>query len=201
MYRVWCHPELGAEDVADGSDYFVALATYPQALAYAKQTRGAEEPIALIRQRQWIDEPKPGKCVHVKKVRITEWPVEFLGTTEVRCSRRHSCAVNVKTTSTVRVARLGVDILLVVGGGPGDVAVGDREMDPNRLGVRHGLVVRARHQNRRKEGEAEESRHVPMEPLEKRVFSKSVAMVSARSPMWGPLHVQSIRSERAVRAQ
>jgi hypothetical protein len=77
-YRVWCHPELGADDVADGSDYFVAFATYPQALAYAKRTRGAEEPIALIRQRQWIDEPKSGQYVHVKKVRITEWPVEFL---------------------------------------------------------------------------------------------------------------------------
>jgi hypothetical protein len=77
-YRVWCHPELGADHVADGSDYFVSFATYPKALAYSKRTRGAEEPIALIRQRQWIDEPKPGQYVHVKKVRIAEWPVEFL---------------------------------------------------------------------------------------------------------------------------
>jgi len=60
-YRVWCHPELGADDVADGSDYFVAFATYPSALAYSKRTRGAEEPIALVRQRQWIDEPRPGR--------------------------------------------------------------------------------------------------------------------------------------------
>lgn len=77
-YRVWCHPERGAEDLADGSDYFRAFATFPKALAFSQRTRGAEEPLALIRQRQYIDEPKAGKYVHVKKVRITEWAVEHL---------------------------------------------------------------------------------------------------------------------------
>ena len=77
-YRVWCHPEQGAPDLHDGDDYFLAFATYPKALAFAKRTRGAEEPLALVRQRQFIDEPKPGKYRHVKRVRITEWPVEFL---------------------------------------------------------------------------------------------------------------------------
>ena len=77
-YRVWCHPERGAPDLHDGNDYFFAFATYPRALAFSKRTRGAEDPLALIRQRQYIDEPTPGKYIHVKKVRITEWRVEWL---------------------------------------------------------------------------------------------------------------------------
>lgn len=77
-YRVWCHPERGAPDVDDGNDYYYAFATYPKALAFSQQTTGAEEPLALIRQRQYIDEPKPGMYVHVRKTRIAEWRVEFL---------------------------------------------------------------------------------------------------------------------------
>jgi hypothetical protein len=71
-YRVWCHPEDG------GDDYFHAFATYPEALAFSRRTRGAEEPIALIRQDEYISEPEPGIYVHVKTPRMTEWPVEFL---------------------------------------------------------------------------------------------------------------------------
>ena len=77
-YRVWCHPERGAPDLYDGNDYFRAFATYPTALAFSRRTRGAEEPLALVRQRQFIDEPSPGTYVHVKKTRITEWAVEWL---------------------------------------------------------------------------------------------------------------------------
>jgi hypothetical protein len=71
-YRVWIHPESG------DNDYYYAFATYPQALAFSKRTAGAEEPLALIRQRQYISETKPGEFVHVKKARLTEWPVNFL---------------------------------------------------------------------------------------------------------------------------
>jgi hypothetical protein len=77
-YRVWCHPEEGAPDASGGSDYYYAFPTYPKALAFAKRTRGAEEPLALIRQRHYIDEPEPGKYIHVKKTRVAEWPVGFL---------------------------------------------------------------------------------------------------------------------------
>ena len=77
-YRVWCHPERGSPDYDDGSDYFYSFATYPKALAFSRRTPGAEEPLALIRQRQHINEPSPGQYVHVKKPRLTEWPVEFL---------------------------------------------------------------------------------------------------------------------------
>lgn len=77
-YRVWCHPERGAPDEASGSDYFRAFATYSDALAFSERTEGAEEPIALILQEEYIDEPEPGTYVHVKERRVTEWPVAFL---------------------------------------------------------------------------------------------------------------------------
>lgn len=77
-YRVWCHPERGAPDHADGSDYYYAFAAYEEALEFSKQRAGAEEPLALILQREYISEPEPGVYVHVKAVRMTEWPVEFL---------------------------------------------------------------------------------------------------------------------------
>lgn len=35
-------------------------------------------PLALVRQLEYIAEPNPGEYRHVKEVRITEWPVEFL---------------------------------------------------------------------------------------------------------------------------
>ena len=77
-YRVWCHPERGARDRAYGSDYYYAFASYEQALDFSTQTAGAEKPIALILQREYISEPDSGVYVHVKERRMTEWPVEFL---------------------------------------------------------------------------------------------------------------------------
>jgi putative acetyltransferase len=77
-YRVWCHPEHGAPDEADGGDYFHAFADCAEALAFSQRTTGAEAPLALILQNEYIDEPEPGQYVHVKAERITEWPVAFL---------------------------------------------------------------------------------------------------------------------------
>jgi putative acetyltransferase len=77
-YRVWCHPERGSPDLEEGSDYYHAFATYAEALAFSRSTKGAEAPLALIRQLEYIAEPNPGDYRHVKEVRITEWPVEFL---------------------------------------------------------------------------------------------------------------------------
>jgi putative acetyltransferase len=77
-YRVWCCPAAGAPDEADGDDYYFAFASYPEALRFSQDYEGTEEPIALILQREYIDEPEPGKYKHVKRERITEWPVEFL---------------------------------------------------------------------------------------------------------------------------
>ena len=77
-YRVWCHPERGSRDLEDGSDYYHPFATYAEALAFSEGTEGAEAPLALIRQCEYIAEPNPGEYLHVKQERITEWPVEFL---------------------------------------------------------------------------------------------------------------------------
>jgi hypothetical protein len=77
-YRVWCHPERGAPDEAEGNDYYQAFASFDEAAAFANSTPGAEEPLALILQEEFIDEPEPGKYVHVKERRVTEWPVGFL---------------------------------------------------------------------------------------------------------------------------
>lgn len=77
-YRVWMHPEQGAPDEADGSDYYYAFARYEDALQISSEVQGAEEPIALILQREHINESEEGAYEHVKEERITEWPVEFL---------------------------------------------------------------------------------------------------------------------------
>jgi len=77
-YRVWCHPERGASDEAEGSDYYYPFRSYAEALTFSEKTQGAEAPLALILQREYISEPQPGVYVHVKEPRMTEWPVEFL---------------------------------------------------------------------------------------------------------------------------
>ena len=77
-YRVWCHPERGAPDEADGSDYFYAFGTFEDAEAFSRANDGAEEPLALVLQREYIDEPEPGQYAHVREERIAEWPVAFL---------------------------------------------------------------------------------------------------------------------------
>lgn len=77
-YRVWIHPEAGGEDSADGSDYFRAFASFEEAARFSRRTRGAEPPVALVLQREWIDEPEPGKFIPRKGRRLTEWRVEWL---------------------------------------------------------------------------------------------------------------------------
>lgn len=77
-YRVWCHPERGAADDCDGNDYYHPFATYAEALECSRTTPGAEEPLALILQRERIDEPETGVYVHIVEERRTEWPPEFL---------------------------------------------------------------------------------------------------------------------------
>jgi hypothetical protein len=77
-YRVWCHPELGAPGLDEGSDYFYSFATYQEALEFSESHQGAEEPLALIVQEEYIDEPEAGRYIHVQERRVTEWPVTFL---------------------------------------------------------------------------------------------------------------------------
>jgi putative acetyltransferase len=77
-YRVWLHPERGAADVEGGNDYFRAFASYEEAAGFAAENAGAEEPLALVLQEEYLDEREPGRYEHVKARRLTEWPAEFL---------------------------------------------------------------------------------------------------------------------------
>jgi len=77
-YRVWCHPERGAKDLENGNDYYYAFSNYEDASNFWKNNEGTEEPLALILQKEYIDEPEQGKYIHMKEERITEWPVQFL---------------------------------------------------------------------------------------------------------------------------
>ena len=77
-YRVWCHSHDGAPDDFDGDDYYYVFETYEEALEFSEKNRGTEEPLALILQEEYLNEPELGKYIHIKEQRITEWPVEFL---------------------------------------------------------------------------------------------------------------------------
>ena len=77
-YRVWLNPENGAARLNGGSDYFVAFAQYEPAEKFAKGTPGAEQPVVLVRQLEWISEPERGRFIPMKVERITEWQVQWL---------------------------------------------------------------------------------------------------------------------------
>lgn len=77
-YRVWCHPHNGAPDLEEGSDYYYAFDTYEEALECSNDIPGAEEPLALILQREYIDEPSTGQYKHVKEERSQNGQYNFL---------------------------------------------------------------------------------------------------------------------------
>jgi putative acetyltransferase len=71
-YRVWMKPAGG------GDSFFRAFASYETALQFSKSTPRSEEPLVLIRQVQWINEPEPGVFQAGSGERITEWKVGWL---------------------------------------------------------------------------------------------------------------------------
>lgn len=71
-YRVWISPPEG------GDDYYTAFATFEEALSFSRRTEGAEEPLVLVLQREWIDEPETGTYIVKNEHRITEWQVAWL---------------------------------------------------------------------------------------------------------------------------
>ena len=77
-YRVWCRPWLGAPDEFNGDVYYYAFDSFEAAKAFTDGTQGAEQPLVLIRQYEWIDEPTPGHLLPMIGERITEWAVEWL---------------------------------------------------------------------------------------------------------------------------
>ena len=77
-YRVWCRPWLGAPDEFDGEIYYYAFSSFEAAKEFSDNTTGSEQPLVLVRQLEWIDEPTPGQFIPMKGERITEWLVEWL---------------------------------------------------------------------------------------------------------------------------
>jgi hypothetical protein len=77
-YRVWFHPEQGAEPLNGKDDYYIAFTQCEKAEELSKSSKGAEAPLVLVRQYEWIDEPKPGRYISEKGNRITEWQVKWL---------------------------------------------------------------------------------------------------------------------------
>lgn len=77
-YRVWIHPENGGKDLFNGDDYFYAFVSYEEAQNFSEENQGADEPLVLIFQKEWINEPQPGKYIHLKGKRYAEWQVEWL---------------------------------------------------------------------------------------------------------------------------
>ena len=77
-YRVWCHPYGEEGEIEDGDDFYLFFETYEEALEFSENHIGCEQPLALIIQEEYIDEPESGKYVHIKEHRLTEWPVQFL---------------------------------------------------------------------------------------------------------------------------
>lgn len=57
---------------------FKPFAMYEEAYFYAKGKKDAEQPVVLVRQKEYVEETSPGVFVHKKEERITEWPVEML---------------------------------------------------------------------------------------------------------------------------
>lgn len=77
-YRVWVHPHAGGPELQEGDDYFCAFPSYEEALAFSDEMPGAEEPLALVLQREYVNEPEPRLFEHVVADRVTEWQVEWL---------------------------------------------------------------------------------------------------------------------------
>ncbi|MCR9246498.1 MAG: GCN5 family acetyltransferase [bacterium] len=70
-YRVWV-------DSTTAGDTFRAFPTFEQAKEYSDRTANAEAPLALVLQREHVNEPEKGRFEHKKDNRITEWLVEWL---------------------------------------------------------------------------------------------------------------------------
>ncbi|PON18707.1 GCN5 family acetyltransferase [Candidatus Entotheonella serta] len=69
-YRVWI--DNGTDD------RYEAFATYEEAKEYSQRTKNAEEPLVLVLQEEYINEPSSGVYEHKKEKRITEWQVGWL---------------------------------------------------------------------------------------------------------------------------
>lgn len=70
-YRVWVRNKDRSLDI-------YSFATYEEALRFRNQSEGAEFPLALVYQAEYIAEPEVGEFVHIKQPRMAEWQVKWL---------------------------------------------------------------------------------------------------------------------------
>jgi len=71
-YRVWFKEK-------DGNSTFRAFATFQEAQAFSTlDLPRIEPPLALVLQREYVDEPEPGRRFLVREPRITEWQIAWL---------------------------------------------------------------------------------------------------------------------------
>ena len=69
-YRVW------VEEKGELACY--SFATLKDANKFSGATPGAEKPLVLVRQAEYVAEPEPGKYKHVKEERLSEWQIDWL---------------------------------------------------------------------------------------------------------------------------
>lgn len=70
-YRVWFK--------RNGESVFRAFATIEEADAFSKHDLPRiEPPLALVLQREYVEEPEPGQRFLVRQQRVTEWSVDWL---------------------------------------------------------------------------------------------------------------------------
>lgn len=74
-YRVWCRPN---PNNGNGSAYYYAFASYTEALACLQSEPRSSQPLVLVRQREWINEPSQGVYLHEKGERVAEWQTAWL---------------------------------------------------------------------------------------------------------------------------
>jgi len=70
-YRVWVK-------VSGKDPELYSFATYADALRLSKIDPDAEPPLALVLQREYVDEPSPGEYRRIRKERMAEWQVGWL---------------------------------------------------------------------------------------------------------------------------
>lgn len=70
-YRVWFK-------TSSGKNKYNAFSKFSDAEEFCDKTPDAEIPIALVYQKEHINELSPGHFQHIKGPRITEWQVAWL---------------------------------------------------------------------------------------------------------------------------
>jgi hypothetical protein len=69
-YRVWSKRR--------GISMYVAFENFEAAESFSKRAPDATLPLALVLQREYVDEPEPGRQVLKRQRRLTEWQVAWL---------------------------------------------------------------------------------------------------------------------------